>query len=149
MIRIISDEIHVTGDHVVKGYIDKTDNASTKIEIDEEIWHKTGDAGRWDDQGRLWLLGRVEARQGNIYPFCIETAARTMAHVRHAAFLNHKGSNALAVEMDGNPEILSPLKDKFGDFDIIKIRSMPLDRRHNSKVDYGRLRKLLEQHLQK
>ena len=54
-----------------------------------------------------------------------------------------------AGEMDGNPEILSPLKDKFGDFDIIKIRSMPLDRRHNSKVDYGRLRKLLEQHLQK
>lgn len=142
-IQIIHDEIHVTGDHVIKGYIDKNDNASTKVEIDGKIWHKTGDAGRWDDQGRLWLLGRVEARQGNIYPFCIETAARTMTDIRHAAFLNHKGRNVLAVEMDGATEALSPLKDKFGDFDIIKIRSMPLDRRHNSKIDYPRLRKLL------
>ena len=146
-VKIINDEIYVTGDHVIKGYIDKADNAATKIEMDGQTWHKTGDAGRWDDRGRLWLLGRVEARQDNIYPFCIETAARTMANVRQAAFLNHKGKNILVVEMDGDPEILLPLKDKFGDFDIIKIRAIPLDRRHNSKIDYGRLRVLLGQHL--
>ena len=144
-VQIINDEIYVTGDHVIKSYLNRSDNSSTKIEMDGMIWHRTGDAGRFDAQGRLWLLGRIDARHDNIYPFCIETAARILCAGSSAAFLHHKGKNVLIVQgKDMQANLLDPLKTKFGDFDIIHVKAIPLDRRHNSKVDYGQLRSLLD-----
>ena len=90
-LRIVENEIVVTGDHVVKGYVDSSDDASTKTLIDNEIWHRTGDAGKLDDRGRLWLLGRVKERVGKIYPFSVEAAARTIPSITNAAFFASNG----------------------------------------------------------
>ena len=144
-IKIIDDEICVTGDHVVKGYLNASDNSSTKIIIAGDVWHKTGDAGCFDAQGRLWLLGRLEARHADHYPFCIETAARLITNGRTTAFLHHKGRNILVVETGIDSRQTAILRTKFPDCDIIEVGKIPLDRRHNSKIDYGRLRILLDQ----
>ncbi|MDA0679819.1 MAG: AMP-binding protein, partial [Proteobacteria bacterium] len=54
-------EIVVTGKHVLRGYADAARNRATKIEVDGTIWHRTGDAGYFDQAGRLWLVGRCSA----------------------------------------------------------------------------------------
>ena len=45
-VRIINDEIVVTGDHVNKSYLDGCGDAENKLLIEGEIWHRTGDADR-------------------------------------------------------------------------------------------------------
>ena len=76
-------EIIVTGDHVLKGYLNGRGNDENKLNINNTIWHRTGDAGWLDSSGRVWLVGRCSAaiRRPNkppIYPFGIECAA--MSH---------------------------------------------------------------------
>ena len=32
---------------------------------------------------------------------------------------------------------------KLGDIEVVELKAVPMDKRHNSKADYARLRKLL------
>lgn len=81
-LRIIDNEIVVTGDHVSKHYLDRSQGAGVKVEIDGQIWHRTGDAGRLDERGCLWLLGRSDGAAGGFFPFAVESAARYWPGVR-------------------------------------------------------------------
>ncbi|MGL4311449.1 MAG: AMP-binding protein, partial [Paracoccaceae bacterium] len=103
-LRIAGDEVQVAGDHVNRGYFDAADNAGNKIAEGDTVWHRTGDAGRMDGQGRLWLLGRhgqrVELAGGPAYPFQIETAARFWPGVTRAALISTASGPVLAVEGD-------------------------------------------------
>lgn len=140
---IRDDEIMVCGPHVNRGYLDPRDDASTKATIDGKLWHRTGDAGRTDDHGRLWLLGRREAAARGLYPFAIETAALSWPGVRQAALLADRDPAVLFVAGDGLD--LASLDARAAHMGRIKCRlvgSIPLDRRHNSKIDYAALRAL-------
>lgn len=142
-VKLYENEIIVTGPQVIKGYLDPVDNVSTKLLLDKKIWHRTGDAGRIDENGRIWLLGRLNASHQGIYPFCIETAARSYLGVKEAAFIGNKGENYIILETtklyDKGSDSL--LMKQFPGIKLIKAR-IPLDKRHNSKVDYKRLREL-------
>lgn len=125
-LRIIDDEILVTGAHVLKGYLDGRGDSTTKVEIDGEIWHRTGDAGRIDDQGNLWLLGRHGQKWQDFYPLQIEAAIpQTCAFYKGTLFLE---SN-LKVNLPW-----APIKK------IRIIEKIPMDSRHNAKVDYEKLK---------
>lgn len=143
-VRLIDDEIVVTGAHVNKGYLDPAQDAANKPRIDGAVWHRTGDAGRIDDQGRLWLLGRHEARIGTLYPFAVEVAASGWPGVRQAALTAINGRAVLAIAGNvadqGNWNTGAA---KMGDIRVVHVDAVPLDRRHRSKVDYAALRKLL------
>lgn len=146
-LRIEDDEIWVSGSHVVKGYLNPADDSASKRMIGGTIWHRTGDAGRLDEHGRLWLLGRHEARCGSLFPFAVETAARCMRGVRNAALVNVGGSAVLAVEPDKTvaAHFAQDWSRRWaGDLRVVVVPGIPMDRRHNSKVDYGRLRALLQ-----
>jgi acyl-CoA synthetase (AMP-forming)/AMP-acid ligase II len=141
--EIRDHEIQVSGPHVNRGYLDPADDASTKVLRDGELWHSTGDAGRFDERGRLWLLGRREAAHGGLFPFAVETAALSWPGVSQAALLAGPGGGELFVA--GRRLDLRDLQrraDGMGELRVRVLPKVPLDRRHNAKVDYAALRRL-------
>ena len=143
-------EIVVSGGHVLPGYVDGEGDAQTKFEVDGRRWHRTGDAGYLDAEGRLWLVGRCNARiedgRGMVYPFSVECAAQFFEGVRRSAMVSHAGRRLLLVEAsrrfdtDGLRHALS-----WAHLDEVRrVKSIPVDRRHNAKIDYTRLEKLLK-----
>lgn len=143
-VELCHHEIFVSGEHVNRGYLDAVDDASTKSLRDGVLWHRTGDAARIDEQGRLWLLGRREAASGGLFPFAVETAALSWPGVRRAALLAGEPRARLALEGDGlDPVDMQRRAEAMGAIDAVIVKAVPLDKRHNSKIDYARLRKLL------
>jgi olefin beta-lactone synthetase len=143
-VRIRGDEIVVTGDHVNKGYLDPRDDRTTKVTIDDHIWHRTGDAGRLDAAGRLWLLGRADGSVGGLFPFCVEAAAQYWPGVSRCALIGLEGRPILAIEGDPRQsETWTSRAAEIGKIAVVPVPAIPLDRRHRSKVDYPSLRKLL------
>jgi acyl-CoA synthetase (AMP-forming)/AMP-acid ligase II len=144
---LIDDEIVVTGDHVNKAYLDRAADAETKLDRDGEIWHRTGDAGRIDDQGRLWLLGRKSARAGRFFPFEVETAARLWPGVRQVALIPGANPPVLAIAGDAAKRTLWAARaEALGGLNVMTLDAIPLDRRHRSKVDYAELKRLALSH---
>ena len=145
-------EIVVSGDHVLKGYLQGRGDEETKFRAGEQIWHRTGDAGKLDQAGRLWLLGRCSAKihdeRGEIYPFAVECAAMENAEIRRAAFVAHAGQRLLAIESGTKlgPDGLRKLREEadWAQIDAIRrIDRLPVDKRHNAKIDYPALRRQL------
>jgi acyl-CoA synthetase (AMP-forming)/AMP-acid ligase II len=164
-------EIVVRGKHVIKTYLNGEGDAETKFKAIgskiSKIWHRTGDAGYLDDQGRLWLMGRcalkISDEKGDLYPFQVEVAASEIQTVRRATCLRADGKRILVVEKKHRTPVQwfaelfdfsrhsAPLSSTIGDalawlrFDEIRmVHSIPLDARHNSKIQYGRLERRLK-----
>jgi olefin beta-lactone synthetase len=140
-------EIVVSGDHVLPGYWNGQGDAETKFRVNGQPWHRTGDAGYFDPQGRLWLLGRCSARIGVgekvLYPLAIEAAAK-IAGVKRTAIVAIGGKRVLAVEWEkaGDMERLKQTL-AWAEIDEFRVCRIPVDRRHNAKVNYPELYKTL------
>jgi len=145
-------EIVVSGDHVLHGYLNGEGDEETKFRVDGKVWHRTGDAGCLDADGRLWLLGRCSAivrdEKGTLYPFAVECAAMHQPAVRRAALVSRDGRRVLAVEAErgvqiDQTELIAALG--WAKLDrVIPLTTIPVDKRHNAKVDYPALNKLLK-----
>lgn len=139
-LKLVEDEIWVKGDHVLVTYLNPADNVGRKIKDDTgAIWHRTGDAGYLDQFGRLWLLGRWDMRINGIYPFAVEVQARSIPGIHNAALVILNKQPVLVYE--AKQAVSLPVIS--GISRIIRVTKIPLDRRHNSKVDYEKLRSLL------
>ncbi|MDQ3624414.1 MAG: AMP-binding protein, partial [Verrucomicrobiota bacterium] len=144
-------EIVVSGSHVLDGYLAGRGDAEIKFRVDGGVWHRTGDAGCFDREGRLWLAGRCAAKvvdsHGVLYPLAAEGAAREFPFVRHCALAGLNGCRVLAVEFAGRAtsEHVNQLREALAWAQLSEIRTLPIpvDRRHNAKIDYGELRKRL------
>lgn len=145
-------EIVVAGPHVVPGYLGGEGDGETKLAMAERTWHRTGDAGRIDGQGRLWLLGRCSARiedcRGILYPYAVEAGLSCHPGIARSAFLSHGGKRLLVLEPRRGaavdvPDLLGPLAWA-GVEAVVLVRRLPVDARHNAKVDYPALRRLLD-----
>lgn len=143
-LQIREGEVVVAGAHVNGGYLDPSRDVETKIRDGDTIWHRTGDAGHLDDQGRLWLLGRHGAEVAGLAPFAVETAVRTWPGIRAAALVAIDGSPVLALEGDtAHRATWTAEAAHLGLTDLRPVAQIPLDRRHRSKVDYPALKALL------
>ncbi|MCX6865135.1 MAG: AMP-binding protein, partial [Verrucomicrobia bacterium] len=152
-------EIVVTGEHVLHGYLDGLGDSETKIHVDDRVWHRTGDAGWLDDAGRLWLLGRCAEKlppftaaaglptAAMSYPFAVECAMREAFPQIRMAAIAWQGRRLLVVGTPGHPQETAAIRTKAEEFGIAQIRHLdhlPLDRRHQAKIDYPALRRALE-----
>lgn len=143
-VELVESEVQVSGAHVNRGYLDPTDNVSTKVERNGVLWHRTGDAASRDVQGRLWLLGRKDAASAGLFPFAAETAALSWPGVSAAGLCVVGDENILAVAGDRLDETdLRRRAKQIGDVKLRRVARIPMDKRHNSKVDYVQLRKTL------
>ncbi|MGB0034152.1 MAG: AMP-binding protein [Candidatus Acidiferrales bacterium] len=145
-------EIVVSGGHVLSGYLGGKGDSETKFDVDGMRWHRTGDAGYLDERGRVWLLGRCDARiedeHGVLHPFAAECAAQQVPGVRRAALIAHNGRRLLAVELDkgSGAGIVAAVQNavRWARIDSVRVLpKIPVDKRHNSKVNYPELRKLI------
>ena len=136
-------EIVVSGDHVLTGYLDGVGDEETKFRVDGKTWHRTGDAGRLDTLGRLWLLGRANAvirdARGELYPFAVETALSFHESLRRSALIAHQDRRLLFIEGAADIDVSWAEIDE-----TIPVPKIPVDKRHNAKIDYPALRKLAE-----
>ena len=110
------------------------------------------DYARFDNSlswnGQIRCAARIHDRHGELYPFTVEAAASLPA-VRRSAFIRTGGRRTLVVE----PAAASPaaelirLKSKLGWAKIERVLVLPripVDRRHNAKVDYPGLDRILK-----
>ena len=142
-------EILVTGKTVLQGYLDGIGDKENKLREGDKVWHRTGDAGYFDDQNRLWLLGRVDQiihdTKGILYPFCVECILDAHFEIR-GAILSHHGKRTVVIEKSKSlrdvSEVLQLLKSQHIE-QVITVKKLPMDKRHGAKIDYHRLGKIL------
>jgi acyl-coenzyme A synthetase/AMP-(fatty) acid ligase len=149
-LRLDDGEILVAGDHVNEHYFNNPEaERVTKVRDDSGVvWHRTGDVGRLDEQGRLWLMGRCDdviKRNGQqVHATAVEMAARSRPGVTQAALLDVDGRAVLVIE--GTQPDLGELRALHTIIDDVQLMGrIPTDRRHNAKIDYAALRRQLQQ----
>ena len=149
-VLIQEHEIWVTGAHVNQQYYqDPQSDAQNKVCIDGVIWHRTGDAGYFDSQGRLWLLGRIGDDINGDWPLPIEGQAEFLQFVKKAALIQWKNQGILVVEAmqnldDSQIAILKNLYPR-----LIFMKKIPVDPRHNAKINRHQLLQILQNTPQK
>ena len=131
-------EIVVAGAHVNPAYFrDDEANRRTKLREGDRVWHRTGDCGRLDAQGRLWLVGRVGEDVDGQWPFPVEARAEAVPGVRKAAFMPGP-----LVCWEGTAEDAAVARALA--LPTRRLPRIPVDRRHNAKVDRPALAALLK-----
>ncbi|MCG8670833.1 MAG: CDP-archaeol synthase [Pseudomonadales bacterium] len=141
-------EIVVSGGHVLREYIDNPD-ATKESKIKRKngsVWHRTGDYGFKDEQSRIWLAGRdkdlIRYNDQYLSNYCIEKKLDALEGIERAAILStEKGISVVvesskAVALGLKPEIegcCAPINGS--DIAIYAVDLMPVDGRHNSKID--------------
>jgi len=157
-------EIWVSGAHVARGYFSnpKANAANKYLDAEGELWHRMGDIGYKDDDEWLWLVGRVNTiivRAGKpIYPMQVEAVVGKLPFVQRTALVGDAdkllGERAiLLVEFAKNiprpnawrQEIQSLVAERGWVVDAIRsIRKIPVDARHNARIDYEKLRSMMK-----
>jgi acyl-CoA synthetase (AMP-forming)/AMP-acid ligase II len=159
-------EICVTGGTVTPGYYERPEHdALSKIRDASQphgFWHRMGDVGYLDEQGRIWFCGRKSHRvvQGERTHFTVPCEAIFNNHpeVYRSALVGLGRSGdakpAIVVELEGGKvpngtdakrltdELLelgraNPLTDMIED--VLFHPGFPVDKRHNAKIHRGEL----------
>lgn len=145
-------EIIVSGPHVLKEYINNPVAVSlNKINDGEVTWHRTGDAGRMDDAGNIYFLGRCNEiinRNGKqFFPVVVAAILKMETAVADAALLQYKGEPCIIFEKPDAPKLNDIIRvldsHELNGIAIRFIKKIPKDPRHHTKTDYDTLRKLL------
>jgi acyl-coenzyme A synthetase/AMP-(fatty) acid ligase/pimeloyl-ACP methyl ester carboxylesterase len=149
----VTGEIQVHAPHMLAGYdrLWRTD-AAAKAGTPAEEWHRTGDVGHLDGDGRLWVEGRlphvITTSDEVVTPVRIELAAQRAGAARAAAVgVGPRGTQQLVVVVEGQP---GPLADPAlaaavrRQVDrpvaaVLAVPALPTDIRHNAKIDRARM----------
>lgn len=154
-------ELVVSGDHVGKSYYRNPGAVRENKILDAAgtVWHRMGDTGYFDGAERFWLAGRVHStihRGGAlVHPQLVEQAARGEdPRIRRIAAVGLPDPElgervALVIETGAGEELEPDVRARLaaaglGVDEIVRTpESLPVDPRHNSKIDYPQLRENL------
>jgi acyl-CoA synthetase (AMP-forming)/AMP-acid ligase II len=149
-------EILVQSPTATREYFNRPrETAHAKIRDGDSFWHRMGDVGYLDEQGRLWFCGRkahvVEAAHGRMYSVCCEAIFNEHPDVFRTALVGvgpvGRQRPVLVVELEGQRGPIdhelrvlakaNPLTESIDTF--LYHNSFPVDVRHNIKIDRERL----------
>jgi acyl-coenzyme A synthetase/AMP-(fatty) acid ligase/pimeloyl-ACP methyl ester carboxylesterase len=120
-------------------------------------FHRSGDVGRFDEAGRLWIEGRlvhvIRTDKGPVTPVAIEHAVQTVDGVDLAAAVGvgPEGAQQVVVVVATSPGVRRPrladtsLADRVRGAAaaevaaVLEVPALPVDRRHNSKINRTRV----------
>lgn len=150
-------ELVVTGEHVQKGYW-RNPRAVAENKLvapDGRTWHRMGDLGYKDARGRLWLVGRITETVWSggdpLYPLQVEGLVDALPGVRRSALVAVRGEAVVAVvpSLPAPPGLEAEVRAACAaaGFRIARVLlrdALPLDPRHNAKLERARLRDALE-----
>jgi len=156
-------EIVVKGTVVTRSYENNdAENIFSKIPDLPGFWHRIGDAGYFDNLGRLWFCGRkahrVHASGGIMYTIPCEAIVNAHPDIFRSALVGIEGHNeherpVMIVEKEkgsqiGDEQLLTEVKQLTkrhpltASIDLFLIHpSFPVDIRHNAKIFREKLKK--------
>ena len=136
--------------------------ATTRAASQPAGWHRSGDIGHLDESGRLWVEGRmvhiIRTAGGVVTPVAIEHAAESVTGVAQAAAVGIGPAGTqqvVVVVVTDDPGRGSDLAElaladairAVVDVDIaavLTVPSLPVDKRHNSKINRTRVARWAE-----
>ncbi|MEZ6123227.1 MAG: fatty acid CoA ligase family protein [Planctomycetaceae bacterium] len=158
-------EIIVKGPVATREYFRRPDGtAAAKISDGKAFWHRMGDVGYLDDQQRLWFCGRkahiVHAAQGPMYSVCCEAVFNQHPQIYRCALVGPGPTGQQRPVIVAEPEaghfpedpasadrltseLLNLGKQRSHTSAIRTVlfhRSLPVDSRHNVKINREALR---------
>ena len=149
-------EVVVKGAHVLTRYLNnpEADREDRLREPGGALWQRTGDMGHRDARGRLWLTGRrkdLVAHKGQvIHPLPLEGRLDALPGIRRSALLQldqpPRAMVLLALEPEGDAaEAFKAVEQVLASANLTgvavqEIGDIPMDSRHNSKIDRPLLR---------
>jgi acyl-CoA synthetase (AMP-forming)/AMP-acid ligase II len=145
-------EIIVSGKHVLRDYLHNPDALKrNKILVGTKCWHRTGDSGFRGDNGDLFLTGRcaslIRTPGGLLSTFLCENRFQAIGGVETGTVMMLGDRLTAIIELsdpsrrDTIRSLVAAMPEAFGD--IVFMPKIPRDPRHNSKIDYEKLRTLL------
>lgn len=162
-------EIIVSGPHVSNKYYGEEEELfrENKIVDDKDIvWHRTGDAGYLDKKDRIWIVGKktnvFESENKKFGSLMVESMIDVLEEVEKSALLEIKDKENYGLTLVVEPKDKKIIKDenkkeelkekiislcKKRGFPIEKViltKNIPLDPRHNTKIDYNSLKRRIE-----
>lgn len=152
-------ELIVRGDVVTEQYVTRTSaNAEHKIQDGDHVWHRMGDVGYLDNQGRFWFCGRkshrVQTEHGDMFTVPCEGIINSHPHVYRSALVGvgPAGHQTPVVVVEPWPEhwpeteaaraeLVAELTELASAHETTRAiqqfllrRKLPVDIRHNSKI---------------
>jgi len=156
----VTGEVVISAPHLKRGYfrLHLTDREATRDLGDlRGRWHRTGDVGHLDADGRLWIEGRlphvITTAEGPVTPVGIEQDVEAVPGVVRAAAVGvgPVGRQVIAVVVERDPGVRRAGVASAGLTEVVRaataspiaavlvVPALPTDIRHNSKIDRSRL----------
>lgn len=131
------------------------------LDSEQRCWHRMGDAGYFDEAGRLWFCGRksqrVQTQSGDLFADQIEAIFNTLEQIERSALVGvgEPGNKApvLCIELAGagkklsREEVLHLVLARAAEHSVLnRLKHVlihpgfPVDARHNSKIGREALR---------
>ncbi|MDQ0291077.1 fatty acid CoA ligase family protein [Oligosphaera ethanolica] len=149
-------EICVKGPVVTREYFRRPEaTALAKIAEGDAVWHRIGDVGYVDEQGRLWFCGRkahrVETASGTLFSVCCEAIYNVLPHVHRSALVGvgarpgqtpviilepEEGQEAALVASLPAVRVAAKASALTAGIEQVLIHpAFPVDVRHNAKIN--------------